>query len=109
MLVKGSHLFETKRRDEHTMAFQKSQQEQDESVLLSRMWKRESKAGKTYLGGSITAKVLAELENLLRQNKDGRATLLVFTNENKKKESDPDYRLVAMPPREKNGSGSKSF
>lgn len=49
-------------------------------IKLMGLWKNVSKEGKTFLSGSI-----------------GQARVLVFPNEYKKTEKDPDFNLVLSP------------
>jgi hypothetical protein len=53
-------------------------------VKLSGLWKQKTKDGKPYLSGTI-----------------GGAKVLVFPNEYKKTEKDPDYSLFVAPREEK--------
>ncbi len=53
-------------------------------LKLTGLWKSKTKDGKTYLSGTL-----------------GSIKVLVFTNEYKKKDSDPDYTLFFAPKEEK--------
>ncbi len=49
-------------------------------VKLTGLWKNESKAGKTYLAGSL-----------------GSARIMIFPNGYKEKNNDPDYIMYLVP------------
>ena len=53
-------------------------------MKLTGLWKSKTKDGKTYLSGNL-----------------GNIKVLVFTNDYKKKDSDPDYNLFFAPKEEK--------
>jgi hypothetical protein len=59
-------------------------------VKLTGLWKSQSKNGKSYLGGNLGP----------------MARLLVFPNELKKEDRDPDYNLFVVP-RENNGKAKE--
>lgn len=52
----------------------------DKKIELCALWKNTTKEGKTYLSGNI-----------------GGAKVLVFANEYKKEEREPDYRVYLVP------------
>ena len=56
-------------------------------VKLTGLWKNQSKNGKSYLAGNLGP----------------MARLLVFPNEFKKAENDPDYQAILVPREKKNG------
>jgi hypothetical protein len=55
-----------------------------EGVKLTGLWKNKTKDGKTYLSGTL-----------------GGARVMVFPNDFKRKETDPDYNVVLSPAKEK--------
>jgi len=56
-------------------------------VKIAVLWRNESKKGQTYLAGNLGP----------------TARLLVFPNEYKKAENDPDYSVLLVPREKKNG------
>ena len=58
-----------------------------EGVKLTGLWKNKTKDGKTYLSGTL-----------------GGARVMVFPNDFKRKETDPDYNVVLSPAKEKGSS-----
>lgn len=66
---------------------------QNDMIRLTGIWKNKSKAGKTYLSGLMSP----------------TSRLLIFPNEHKAKDSDPDYIAFLAPneKREEPGQGKQ--
>lgn len=60
-----------------------------EFIGIGGLWGRKSKAGKAYWSGTFRRDDIAKIPAA------DKVVLMVFPNDRKEKESDPDFRLVA--------------